>query len=174
MVSIGVAAAATVTVLTGLSVQSGLDPYRTDRIRAAMTRSVQIWDPNLARDYMNEPLAKSVIRKFDAYNMARGGRDDTKTFVDADVARYLAPDLLYESVGFGTWETPHGWAHGEEAKYGAAFPETIFTQILFWGDQKGGHDDDLWQSVLVGRLPWCQGSSAMGHTSDHRLLQHSR
>jgi predicted ester cyclase len=52
------------------------------------------------------------------------------------VAQYLAPDLLYESVGFGTWKTPTGWSRGEETKYGAAFPETVFTQMLFFGDHR--------------------------------------
>jgi len=94
----------------------------------------QIWDPDLPREYSMEPLAKSVIRKFDAYNMARGGRDDAETF-RANVNMYMAPDMLYESVGFGTWSTPAGWAKGEEMNYGNAFPETIFTQMLFFGDQ---------------------------------------
>lgn len=140
---IGVAAA--VMFLTGLCVAGTTQMKRTVRIwdltslcaagTSQMNRTVQIWDPNLAPEYRNEPLAKSVIRKFDGYNMARGGRDDAKTF-QANVAQYLAPDLLYESVGFGTWETPHGWARGEETNYGAAFPKTVFTQMLFFGDHR--------------------------------------
>lgn len=101
---------------------------------ARATPSPRIWDPDLRVEFQMEPLAKSVVRKFDAYNMARGGRDSASTF-NANVAHYLAPDLLYESVGFGTWRTPAGWARGEENNYGMAFPETVFTQMLFFGDR---------------------------------------
>jgi predicted ester cyclase len=98
-------------------------------------------------------LAKSVIRKFDAYNMARGGRDDAATF-RANVHHYMMPDLLYESVGFGTWSTPAGWARGEEHNYGMAFPETVFTQMLFFGDQRIAttttYGSALWKGDLFG------------------------
>eukprot|EP00746_Dinoflagellata_sp_MGD_P121457 gnl/MRDRNA2_/MRDRNA2_56625_c0_seq1.p1 gnl/MRDRNA2_/MRDRNA2_56625_c0~~gnl/MRDRNA2_/MRDRNA2_56625_c0_seq1.p1 ORF type:complete len:458 (-),score=73.09 gnl/MRDRNA2_/MRDRNA2_56625_c0_seq1:405-1778(-) len=113
----------------------------------------KIWDPNLPREYNTEPLAKSVIRKFDAYNMARGGRDDAKTF-NANVNRYMRPDMLYESVGFGTWRTPAGWSAGEEMHYGMAFPETIFTQMLFFGDEEVAttttYGKALWSGDLFG------------------------
>lgn len=95
----------------------------------------RIWNPDLRREFSTEPLAKSVIRKFDAYNMARGGRDSQATF-DANVKIYMMPNMLYESVGFGTWRTPAGWSAGEEMRYGTAFPETIFTQMLFFGDEQ--------------------------------------
>merc|ERR1719191_2553680 len=95
----------------------------------------RIWNPNLPQEFLVEPLAKSVIRKFDAYNMARGGRDDQKTFL-ANVEKYMCHDILYESVGFGTWSTPQGWSKGEETNYGNAFPKTVFTQMLFFGDQQ--------------------------------------
>lgn len=117
---------------------------------------LRIWDPDLRKEFSTEPLAKSVIRKFDAYNMARGGRDDRATF-DANVNHYLAPDLVYESVGFGNWQTPAGWAAGEEAHYGAAFPETIFTQMLFFGDNKVSttttYGRALWSGKLFGMDP---------------------
>lgn len=113
----------------------------------------RIWDPDLRLEFRTEPLAKSVIRKFDGYNMARGGRDDAATF-RANVAQYMAPDLLYESVGFGTWTTPAGWSRGEEHNYGMAFPETIFTQMLFFGDQKVAttttYGSALWGGDLLG------------------------
>lgn len=113
----------------------------------------RIWDPDLRREFSTEPLAKSVIRKFDAYTMARGGRDDEATF-KANVMNYLAPDLLYESVGFGTWSTPAGWARGEEYNYGMAFPETIFTQMLFFGDERVSttttYGSALWGGKLFG------------------------
>jgi len=95
----------------------------------------RIWDPDLRVEFSTEPEAKSVIRKFDGYNMARGGRDDAITF-DANVDLYMAPDIVYESVGFGNWKTPHGWAKGEEHNYGMTFPETVFTQMLFFGDDR--------------------------------------
>lgn len=95
----------------------------------------KIWKPDIRREFLTEPLAKSVIRKFDAYNMARGGLDDSKTFL-ANVHQYMSPDLVYESVGFGTWQTPEGWNQGEEGRYGAAFPETVFTQMIFFGDEQ--------------------------------------
>jgi predicted ester cyclase len=100
-----------------------------------------------------EPLAKSVIRKFDAYNMARGGRDDALTF-RANVERYMRPDLVYESVGFGNWKTPAGWARGEEHNYGMAFPETVFTQMLFFGDKSVSttttYGRALWMGDVLG------------------------
>lgn len=117
---------------------------------------LRIWDPDLRKEFSTEPLAKSVIRKFDAYNMARGGRDDRATF-DANVNHYMAPDLFYESVGFGNWHTPAGWAAGEEAHYGAAFPQTIFTQMLFFGDNKVSttttYGRALWSGKLFGIEP---------------------
>mmetsp|Transcript_36165 Transcript_36165/g.83364 ORF Transcript_36165/g.83364 Transcript_36165/m.83364 type:complete len:448 (+) Transcript_36165:61-1404(+) len=113
----------------------------------------RIWDPNFPSEFDAEPTAKSVIRKFDGYNMARGGRDDGRTF-DANVALYMAPDLLYESVGFGTWKTPHGWAQGEESNYGAAFPQTVFTQMLFFGDSEVAttttYGTALWKGDMFG------------------------
>jgi len=102
--------------------------------KAAEPKAVRLWNPDLRVEYRTEPYAKSVIRKFDGYNMARGGRDDAATF-RANVELYMQPDLLYESVGFGTWRTPAGWARGEEHHYGMAFPQTIFTQMLFFGDE---------------------------------------
>jgi predicted ester cyclase len=100
-----------------------------------------------------EPLAKSVIRKFDAYNMARGGRDGPLTF-RANVERYMRPDLVYESVGFGDWRTPAGWARGEEHNYGMAFPETVFTQMLFFGDKSVSttttYGRALWKGDMLG------------------------
>jgi len=101
----------------------------------SLPQEPRIWDPDLRVEFSMEPLAKSVIRKFDGYNMARGGRDDQVTFW-ANVQQYMTPDLVYESVGFGTWQTPKGWAQGEEHKYGMTFPETLFTQILFFGDRR--------------------------------------
>mmetsp|Transcript_173028 Transcript_173028/g.420896 ORF Transcript_173028/g.420896 Transcript_173028/m.420896 type:complete len:437 (-) Transcript_173028:218-1528(-) len=113
----------------------------------------RIWDPDLRREFSTEPLAKSVIRKFDAYNMARGGRDDHETF-KANVNNYMMPDLFYESVGFGTWRTPAGWSLGEEHNYGMAFPETIFTQMLFFGDERVAttttYGSALWGGDLFG------------------------
>lgn len=125
-------------------------------ISQASPPKLRIWNPDLRKEFSTEPLAKSVIRKFDAYNMARGGRDDRATF-DANVNHYLAPDLFYESVGFGNWHTPAGWAAGEEAHYGAAFPETIFTQMLFFGDNKVSttttYGQALWSGKLFGMEP---------------------
>eukprot|EP00747_Dinoflagellata_sp_TGD_P179553 gnl/TRDRNA2_/TRDRNA2_30537_c0_seq1.p1 gnl/TRDRNA2_/TRDRNA2_30537_c0~~gnl/TRDRNA2_/TRDRNA2_30537_c0_seq1.p1 ORF type:complete len:450 (+),score=81.74 gnl/TRDRNA2_/TRDRNA2_30537_c0_seq1:61-1410(+) len=113
----------------------------------------RIWNPNLPHEYLTEPLAKSVIRRFDAYNMARGGRDDAATF-RANVEMYMEPDLLYESVGFGTWSTPAGWDMGEEMHYGMAFPETMFTQMLFFGDEQVAttttYGSALWGGDLFG------------------------
>eukprot|EP00439_Symbiodinium_sp_Y106_P012703 s3219_g1.t2 len=112
-----------------------------------------IWDPDLRVEFSSEPAAKSVIRKFDGYNMARGGRDDAATF-DANVDQYMNPDLYYESVGFGNWHTPHGWAKGEEWNYGMAFPETVFTQMLFFGDDQVAttttYGSALWKGELFG------------------------
>lgn len=102
---------------------------------SSLLQKPRLWDPDLRVEFSMEPLAKSVIRKFDGYNMARGGRDDPVTFW-ANVQQYMTPDIVYESVGFGTWETPRGWAQGEEHKYGMTFPETVFTQMLFFGDQQ--------------------------------------
>lgn len=113
----------------------------------------RIWDPDLRKEFQTEPLAKSVIRKFDAYNMARGGRDDPLTF-RANVERYMAPDIVYESVGFGNWKTPAGWARGEEHNYGMTFPETIFTQMLFFGDKSVSttttYGRALWKKDMLG------------------------
>jgi len=103
--------------------------------RVSRPQKPQIWNPDLRVEFSTEPLAKSVIRKFDGYNMARGGRDDPVTFW-ANVQQYMTPDLVYESVGFGTWQTPQGWAQGEENKYGMTFPKTVFTQMLFFGDER--------------------------------------
>jgi len=102
---------------------------------SSLLQKPRIWDPDLRVELSTEPLAKSVIRKFDGYNMARGGRDDPVTFW-ANVQQYMTPDIVYESVGFGTWKTPKGWAQGEEHKYGMTFPETVFTQMLFFGDKR--------------------------------------
>jgi len=103
--------------------------------RSSLPQEPRIWDPDLRVEFSTEPLAKSVIRKFDGYNMARGGRDDAATFW-ANVQQYMTPDLVYESVGFGTWQSPKGWAQGEEHKYGMTFPKTVFTQMLFFGDER--------------------------------------
>jgi predicted ester cyclase len=114
---------------------------------------IKIWNPDLRQEFSTEPLAKSVIRKFDAYNMARGGRDNQATF-NANVKLYMEPDMLYESVGFGTWRTPAGWSAGEETNYGAAFPETIFTQMLFFGNEEIAttttYGSALWSGDLWG------------------------
>eukprot|EP00931_Biecheleriopsis_adriatica_P005133 TRINITY_DN106682_c0_g1_i1.p1 TRINITY_DN106682_c0_g1~~TRINITY_DN106682_c0_g1_i1.p1 ORF type:complete len:447 (-),score=100.85 TRINITY_DN106682_c0_g1_i1:102-1442(-) len=113
----------------------------------------RLWDPDLRVEFSTEPAAKSVIRKFDGYNMARGGRDDPRTF-DANVDLYMAQDMVYESVGFGDWKTPHGWAKGEEHNYGMAFPETVFTQMLFFGDEEVAttttYGSALWKGDLFG------------------------
>jgi predicted ester cyclase len=114
---------------------------------ASTTSSPVIWDPALRVEYSTEPLAKTIIRQFDAYNMARGGRDDPVTF-KANVERYMCPDMVYESVGFGNWKTPSGWAQGEEHNYGMTFPETIFTQMLFFGDQS------VATTTTYGRALW--------------------
>mmetsp|Transcript_33275 Transcript_33275/g.69610 ORF Transcript_33275/g.69610 Transcript_33275/m.69610 type:complete len:443 (-) Transcript_33275:135-1463(-) len=121
----------------------------------------KIWNPDLRKEYSTEPLAKSVIRKFDAYNMARGGRDDAATF-RANVNMYMAPDMLYESVGFGTWSTPAGWAKGEEMNYGNAFPQTIFTQMLFFGDQQ------IATTTTYGRALW--GGDLFGVKAPHQWV----
>jgi len=118
----------------------------------------RIWDPGFRVEFSTEPFAKSVIRKFDAYNMARGGLDDGPTF-DANVNLYMEPDLVYESVGFGTWRTPAGWARGEEHNYGMAFPETVFMQMLFFGDARVAttttYGSALWSGDLFGvKAPW--------------------
>jgi predicted ester cyclase len=113
----------------------------------------RIWDPDLRREYSTEPLAKTIIRQFDAYNMARGGRDDPITF-RTNVERYMVPDMVYESVGFGNWKTPAGWARGEEHNYGMTFPETIFTQMLFFGDKNVSttttYGSALWKGDFLG------------------------
>mmetsp|Transcript_24214 Transcript_24214/g.46487 ORF Transcript_24214/g.46487 Transcript_24214/m.46487 type:complete len:429 (+) Transcript_24214:90-1376(+) len=118
-----------------------------------MPQQPRIWNPDLRVEFSTEPLAKSVIRKFDGYNMARGGRDDPVTFW-ANVQQYMTPDLVYESVGFGTWQTPQGWAQGEEHKYGMTFPETVFTQMLFFGDQQVAttttYGSALWKGNFMG------------------------
>jgi len=113
----------------------------------------RIWNPDLRVEFGTEPAAKNIIRKFDGYNMARGGRDDARTF-DANVDQYMAPNMVYESVGFGNWKTPHGWAKGEEHNYGMAFPETVFTQMLFFGDEEIAttttYGKALWKGDLFG------------------------
>merc|ERR1719379_324410 len=85
--------------------------------------------------------------------MARGGLDDAATFT-ANVEQYMRPDLVYESVGFGDWKTPAGWARGEEHNYGIAFPETIFTQMLFFGDTAVSttttYGRALWSGDMLG------------------------
>jgi len=120
---------------------------------SSLPREPRIWDPDLRVEFSSEPLAKSVIRKFDGYNMARGGRDDPVTFW-ANVQHYMTPDLVYESVGFGTWKSPRGWAQGEEHKYGMTFPRTVFTQMLFFGDERVAttttYGSAFWEGNFLG------------------------
>merc|ERR1712176_219109 len=142
-----------VIVASGVSLFLALHPKLPYTPRQSKPESPRIWDPDLRREYSTEPLAKTIIRQFDAYNMARGGLDDPITF-RANVDRYMAPDLVYESVGFGNWKTPAGWARGEEHNYGTAFPETIFTQMLFFGDRAVSttttYGRALWSGDMLG------------------------
>eukprot|EP00747_Dinoflagellata_sp_TGD_P185912 gnl/TRDRNA2_/TRDRNA2_42707_c0_seq1.p1 gnl/TRDRNA2_/TRDRNA2_42707_c0~~gnl/TRDRNA2_/TRDRNA2_42707_c0_seq1.p1 ORF type:complete len:445 (-),score=80.73 gnl/TRDRNA2_/TRDRNA2_42707_c0_seq1:167-1501(-) len=141
----------TASLLTAVATSLG-SFYVMDR-HQSKHQEPRIWNPDLRQEFQTEPLAKSVIRKFDAYNMARGGRDDAETF-RANVEMYMEPDLLYESVGFGTWSTPAGWDEGEEMHYGMAFPQTMFTQMLFFGDEQVAttttYGSALWGGDLFG------------------------
>jgi len=94
----------------------------------------KLWTPRMLPIYRSEPLAKNIIRRFDLYLM-NGATFDTGDFKARNVGQWLAPEFIYDTVGFPDSRTLRGWAlSGEEQLYRRSFPTTGFSQMLFFGD----------------------------------------
>jgi len=136
----------------------------TTLVIASTWPRVSLWDSRPRPEYASEPLAKATIRYFDQYLLARAGLDDRASF-EANVDRALAPDIDFESVGWG----PGGsslWTHGrdkwtesgEERQFRAAFGSSeLFTQMLFFGDNVSATTTSYgtlhWSGELLGMPP---------------------
>jgi len=83
-----------------------------------------------------EPLAKHTVRKFDAFLIEESMFETPEQKV-GNVEQWLAPDFVYETVGFQTSKTPRGWVlGGEESGYTKTFNTSVFNQMLFFGTDK--------------------------------------
>jgi len=92
-----------------------------------------LWQPRLVPAYQDEPLAKSTVRRFDAYLMQEAAFATPQVKL-VNVKQWLAPDFLYETVGFPSSYTPQGWClSGEEGEFRTAFNASVFSQMLFFG-----------------------------------------
>jgi len=96
-----------------------------------------LWQPVLPPIYHKEPVAKGVIRRFDAYLLSQAPFDQPETKVRT-IAQWLAPEFIYETVGFATSRGLENWClsvNGELSEYVRAFPRSGSSQMLFFGDE---------------------------------------
>lgn len=109
---------------------------------------IPLWQPKLNPAFADEPLGKAAVRKFDAYLMQEAAFADPETKL-ANVEQWLAPDFVYETVGFPTSKTPRGWClGGEERGFRATFNESVFSQMLFFGS------DTMATTTTYGNVFW--------------------
>lgn len=114
----------------------------------------ELWQPKLVPAYQEEPIAKNTVRRFDAYLMLQAAFDSPERKL-LNVEQWLAPDFVYETVGFPNSVTPHGWCiSGEEKMFRDAFNASVFSQMLFFGTDTmattTSYGTAFWQQELLG------------------------
>eukprot|EP00440_Ansanella_granifera_P049247 gb/GFBE01053358.1/.p1 GENE.gb/GFBE01053358.1/~~gb/GFBE01053358.1/.p1 ORF type:complete len:408 (+),score=72.50 gb/GFBE01053358.1/:1-1224(+) len=118
----------------------------------AGSNSSDLWVPPVLPVYKNEPLAKSLIRKFDLYLMNRATFDAGPQKL-RNVGQWLAPEFIYKTVGFPSSEGLAAWClSGEESQYRTAFPTSAFSQMLFFGDDTHATTTSYGNAHWVGDL----------------------
>jgi len=126
----------------GLGYMSGTSQEHLDVAHAVhgaalpqVSPQAPLWHPILPPIFQNEPVAKGTIRRFDAYLMQQAAFDQPETKART-VAQWLAPEFIYETVGFATSHGLRHWClNGEESQFRTAFPVSGFSQMLFFGDE---------------------------------------
>jgi len=126
----------------GLGYMSGTSQEHLDVAHAVhgaalpqVSPQAPLWHPILPPIFQNEPVAKGTIRRFDAYLMQQAAFDQPETKA-RNVAQWLAPEFIYETVGFATSHGLRHWClNGEESQFRTAFPVSGFSQMLFFGDE---------------------------------------
>lgn len=126
----------------------------TEDVGPNVDGTFKLWVPRMLPVYQNEPLAKNIIRRFDLYLM-NGATFDTGEFKVRNVGQWLAPEFIYDTVGFPNSKTLEGWClSGEESQYRTAFPTTSFSQMLFFGDDTHStttsYGNGHWEGDLFG------------------------
>lgn len=147
-----VAAVASIMVLACAFSAGRYSAIRSVQNVAAL--STTLYSPAILPAFQGEPIAKSTLRRFDAYLMLQATYDDPITKL-ANVEQWLAPDFVYDSVGFPSSRTPRGWCvGGEEREYRRTFPTSVFTQMLFFGSDTmattTSYGNVFWDSDLFG------------------------
>lgn len=97
--------------------------------------AVSLWRPVVPVVFQGEPLAKHLVRLFDIYlmNAAAFHGPEEKAL---NVGQWLAPEFVYDTVGFPSSKTLRGWCvSGEESAFRKAFDVSYFSQMLFFGDE---------------------------------------
>jgi len=140
-------------LMFGLGYVSGEFHQRLDVAHAvhgtALLRA-SLWQPILPPIFQKEPLAKGIIRRFDAYLMNQAAFDQPDTKAET-VAQWLAPEFIYESVGFATSHGSRHWClDGEETQFRKTFPVSGFSQMLFFGDESHA------TTTSYGNLFWAE------------------
>lgn len=124
---------------------------------ALMEGTQKLWTPKILPIYKDEPLAKDIIRRFDLYLM-NGATFDQGAAKLRNVGQWLAPEFIYETVGFPSSKGLAGWClSGEESHFRTAFPTSAFSQMLFFGDETHAtttsYGDTYWKEDLFGIPP---------------------
>eukprot|EP00928_Gymnodinium_smaydae_P027919 TRINITY_DN21436_c0_g4_i1.p1 TRINITY_DN21436_c0_g4~~TRINITY_DN21436_c0_g4_i1.p1 ORF type:complete len:441 (+),score=49.88 TRINITY_DN21436_c0_g4_i1:57-1325(+) len=128
---------------------NGSDGEASESTDALATSAASgLWQPTILPIFRSEPLAKTLIRRFDLYLMNQATFDEGERKLK-NVGQWLAPEFLYETVGFPRTTSLAEWClGGEERLYRRSFPTTSFTQMLFFGD------DDYVTTTSYGNAHW--------------------
>jgi len=114
--------------------------------------TAQLWKPRMLPIFRDEPLAKNLIRRFDLYLM-NGATFDAGEFKLRNVGQWLAPEFIYDSVGFPSTYGLAAWClSGEESQYRTAFPTTGFSQMMFFGDHEHATTTTYGNAHWMGEL----------------------
>jgi predicted ester cyclase len=119
-----------------------------------MQAPIGLWKAPDLDVFRPEPLAKKLIRHFDAYLMNQAAFD-TPLQKLKNVGQWLAPEFVYQTVGFPSSHSLAGWCvSGEESGFRTAFPTSGFSQMLFFGDHMHAtttsYGNVLWEGDLFG------------------------
>jgi len=114
----------------------------------AAAAPMKLFSPRMLPIYESEPMAKNIIRRFDLYLM-NGATFDAGDVKVLNVGQWLAPEFVYDTVGFPNSYSLRDWClGGEEAQYRTAFPTTSFSQMLFFGT------DEYATTTTYGNAQW--------------------
>lgn len=109
------------------------ESYFMDR-PAAEPRPAALWKAPDLPVFRVEPMAKKLIRHFDGYLMSQAAFDSQEQKF-RNVGQWLAPEFVYDTVGFSSSKTLAGWClSGEDSDFHKVFPVSGFSQMLFFGD----------------------------------------